>query len=118
MKHHLIVTSTNYFSAKLASVVHKGQSAKELEDGIKKMIRDDPEAGDLIPGTGGLRKIRYATQGKGKSGGYRIIYYFYNESVPIYLFTIYSKSAADNISAQEKKAFGKLARELKDIFKK
>ena len=48
-----------------------------------------PKAGVIIPGSGGVRKLRWVCKGKGKSGGARIIYLFYNESMPLFLLTIF-----------------------------
>lgn len=57
----------------------------------------DPNAGDLVRGSGGVRKVRWARQGTGKSGGVRIIYFTRTHRGEIWLITIYSKSARDNI---------------------
>ena len=59
---------------------------------ITGFIANNPEAGGVIPGTGGLRKLRWPGRSKGKRGGYRVIYYFFNRGVPIYLRAIYPKS--------------------------
>jgi mRNA-degrading endonuclease RelE of RelBE toxin-antitoxin system len=56
-----------------------------------------PEAGDVIPGSGGLRKVRWPGKGKGKRGGLRIIYYWRNQAGEIWLLTIYAKSEAADI---------------------
>jgi len=56
-----------------------------------------PETGDVIPGSGGLRKIRWKAKGRGKRGGTRIIYFFKNKDNQIWLLTIYAKNEADNI---------------------
>ena len=56
-----------------------------------------PEAGDIIPGSGGVRKIRWSGKGKGKRGGLRIIYYWRNKKNEIWLLTVYAKSEAENI---------------------
>ena len=58
---------------------------------------EHPESGDLIKGSGGIRKIRWAIQGKGKSGGVRIIYYWHCLRNHIYLLTLYGKSEQANI---------------------
>lgn len=58
-----------------------------------------PETGDLIPGGGGIRKIRWSAKGKGKSGGVRVIYYHYVKNAEITLMLIYSKNEMCNISA-------------------
>ena len=74
----------------------------------------NPESGDVIQGTGGIRKLRWATGGKGKSGGARIIYYYYNESIPLYLITIFKKGTKINISKAEANELQALARVLKN----
>jgi mRNA-degrading endonuclease RelE of RelBE toxin-antitoxin system len=57
-----------------------------------------PEKGDLIPGSGGLRKIRWAGKGRGKRGGIRVIYYYKSKEGHIWLLTIYAKNENENIS--------------------
>ena len=71
-----------------------------------------PEAGDLMEGTGGVRKVRWAREGKGKSGGVRVIYYYHNEGIPLYLLTLYGKSEKDNLSAGERNDLTKFVRLL------
>jgi len=56
-----------------------------------------PEKGDLIPGSGGLRKVRWVGNGRGKRGGVRIIYYYKNREIQVWLLTIYSKNEDENI---------------------
>jgi hypothetical protein len=58
----------------------------------------DPEAGSVIRGSGGVRKVRWAREGTGKSGGVRIVYLTRNDVGEIYLLTLYAKSESDNIS--------------------
>ncbi len=58
----------------------------------------NPEAGDVIPRSGGLRKIRWAGKGHGKRGGVRVIYYFKKKDDHIWLLTIYAKNEMENIS--------------------
>jgi mRNA-degrading endonuclease RelE of RelBE toxin-antitoxin system len=59
----------------------------------------DPEAGSVIPGSGGVRKLRWAASGRGKRGGYRIIYYVRRTSGVIWMLTIYPKNVAETIPA-------------------
>jgi hypothetical protein len=61
-----------------------------------------PKAGPIIKGTGGLRKVRIARPGKGKSGGTRVIYYYHNEGTPLLLLLIYAKATQDNLTAAQK----------------
>ena len=66
-------------------------------------IAGTPLIGALITGTGGARKIRWASEpNQGKSGGVRIIYYYHNQSIPIFLFTVYGKSKKANITQAER----------------
>lgn len=72
-------------------------------------IAANPTAGKVIIGTGGARKIRWQSdEHSGKRGGVRIIDYYHDESMPIYLFTIYKKNRRDTLSAIEKNALGKI----------
>lgn len=61
-------------------------------------IAQNPEAGAVIRGSGGVRKVRWAREGAGKSGGVRIIYLARNEAGEVYLLTLYAKSESENIS--------------------
>ncbi|AIK95656.1 type II toxin-antitoxin system RelE/ParE family toxin [Candidatus Odyssella acanthamoebae] len=56
-----------------------------------------PEKGDIIPSSGGLRKIRWSAKGKGKRGGVRVIYFYQNKQGQIWLLTIYAKNEDENI---------------------
>ncbi|MEY4593527.1 MAG: hypothetical protein RIR18_2422 [Pseudomonadota bacterium] len=62
-----------------------------------------PEAGDVIPGSGGLRKVRWGRAGSGKSGGVRVIYFAINEAGELVLLTMYAKSKTENLTAQQLK---------------
>lgn len=62
----------------------------------------DPEAGSIIVGTGGCRKVRWARQGTGKSSGIRAIYYYYNPAGRLYMLLVYPKSEKDSLTAAEK----------------
>lgn len=56
------------------------------------LVAGDPEAGDVMQGTGGVRKARLAGRGKGKSGGYRIVWYFGGGDIPVFLLTVSAKA--------------------------
>jgi len=71
-----------------------------------------PKAGVVMSGTGGIRKLRWARQGMGKSGGVRIIYYFHNERMPLYLLTVFGKGEKANLSKAERNELAKLVRIL------
>jgi hypothetical protein len=82
------------------------------QDAIVDLIAYEPACGDLIPGTGGLRKVRVGRGGSGKRGGARVIYYFYNANFPALLVAIYAKNEKADVSAQEKRKFAALVKEI------
>jgi hypothetical protein len=61
-----------------------------------------PKAGDLMEGTGGIRKLRWGRGAQGKSGGVRVIYYVHNEKMPLYLLTLFAKNERANISKTQR----------------
>jgi hypothetical protein len=73
--------------------------------GLQQSMLKNPEAGDVIEGTGGLRKLRHgdSRRGKGKRGGLRVIYYWWDGGRQFWLFTLYDKDEMQNLSAEEKK---------------
>ena len=73
----------------------------------------NPEAGDVIEGTGGIRKVRFALPGRGKSGGARVIYYYHSAAIPLYALLIYAKNAKTDLTPGDKKALRALVAELK-----
>jgi len=85
-----------------------------LDDVAYRQLQDEmmkpPEAGDVIAGTGGLRKLRYGdrNRGKGKRGGLRVIYYWWVAADQFWLFTLYDKDEAADLTASERKALGAL----------
>lgn len=74
-------------------------------------LATSPLAGDVIEGTGGLRKVRVAAKGKGKRGGARVIYYHVNSAAQIRLLLIYAKGRKDDLSPDEKRILRKLNEE-------
>ncbi len=83
--------------------------------GIQQLLMENPNAGHVIPGCGGLRKLRTsdAERGQGKRGGARLIYLHVPTAKRFYLLDIFGKDEKDDLSAGEKKQLRKLAGELK-----
>ena len=99
MKSILItVAEVNPFAATAA----RASLSEEERQQLTIYLARNPAVGDLIPGTGGLRKLRWAGKGKGKSGGYRVIYYYFNEAIPVYLLAIYAKNQQVDLTPQQK----------------
>lgn len=78
-------------------------------------LAEFPQAGDLMQGTGGVRKLRWARDGKGKSGGVRVIYYFHSEQIPLYLLTIFAKNERANLSMAERNELAHLVEKLIEV---
>lgn len=68
------------------------------------MIAADPQAGDLIQGTGGLRKVRIPLAGRGKRGGARVITFFHDADMPVFLITVYAKNVRGDLDPRQRKA--------------
>lgn len=86
-----------------------------MVSGGQQSILKNPDAGDVIEGTGGLRKLRHGDprRGKGKHGGLRVIYYWWDGGRQFWLFTLYDKDEMENLTADEKKVLkGMLKAEL------
>jgi hypothetical protein len=76
-------------------------------------IAGNPEAGAVIPETGGVRKVRWGRAGSGKRGGARVVYYYYDADRPLYLLLVYAKGRQENLEPDEKRAVRALAASIK-----
>jgi mRNA-degrading endonuclease RelE of RelBE toxin-antitoxin system len=94
------------------------QADKLFDEDEKRELIDflaaNPLAGDEIPGTGGVRKVRFAASGRGKRGGARVIYYYLDGTMPLYALLAYAKNAKDDMSPDEKRT---VAAALKAVWK-
>lgn len=80
--------------------------------GMQNELVENPERGDLIKGGGGIRKLRYAVQGRGKSGGVRSIYYWVKDRHQIYMLVVYPKSKKDDLTDKETATLREFVKEL------
>ena len=76
-------------------------------------LAGNPEAGDLIPETGGVRKVRWKRAGSGKRGGVRVIYFYHDRDRPLYLLLVYAKGRQEDLEPDEKRAVRELAAIIK-----
>lgn len=106
---HTVIETNAY----LAAAKDAGMSAAEQEAVID-MIAKDPEAGEIMPGCGGARKLRIAKPGKGKSGGYRVITYFAGKDVPVFLLTVFGKNEKASLNQRERNQLAGLTKTLRD----
>ena len=74
--------------------------------GLQQVLMKNPEAGEMIEGTGGLRKMRFsdARRGKGKRGGLRVIYYWWSAGMQFWLYTLYGKGEMADLTPKQRKA--------------
>lgn len=107
----VIVESTSYQKS-ISNIWDENEQTE-----FKNYIGTNPFAGYIIPGTGGLRKIRWQASGHGKRGGARVIYYIYDENNPLYLLFSYPKNVKANLSETEKKILSTVVNEIKTKLK-
>lgn len=83
---------------------------------LQQALIRNPEAGDVIPGTGGLRKMRFADarRGKGKRGGLRVVYYWWDAGMQFWLYTLYDKDEMADLTEQQRKALKVMIKEELD----
>ena len=106
------VAETPTFSRQ-ASRLFSEEERSELID----FLAENPLAGNRIPGTGGVRKLRFAASGRGKRGGVRVIYYFLDYAAPIYALLAYAKVAKTDLTHKEKQAVSALAAAIRNAWK-
>lgn len=85
---------------------------EEERTACSELIAYDPDCGEIMQGTGGVRKLRIALAGRGKRGGARVVYYFHNESIPVFLLDVFAKNEKANLTKVERNAMAKLTRML------
>lgn len=104
---HTVVETRAYLTA----AQDAGMTDAEKES-VVTLLAENPEAGDIMPGCGGARKLRIRKPGKGKSGGYRVITYFGDRNAPVFLLTVFGKNEKDNLTKSERNALAKLTKLL------
>jgi hypothetical protein len=100
----LVFFETPLFTRLLADYLND-----ESYQALQRMLLENPELGDVMPGTGGFRKVRWedSRRGKGKRGGLRVVYYYLTADHQIWFFTLYDKDEATDLTSSEKKALKK-----------
>lgn len=104
----MIFVETSIFTKLLNKYLNE-EEYRELQD----YLLEHPDAGVIIRNSGGIRKLRWAARGKGKSGGIRILYYWAPRPEHIYLLTLYSKGEQENIDATTLKRMVKLLESIR-----
>lgn len=104
----ITVAETQAFARSAAKIWSEDELAALVDH-----VAHNPESGDVIPGTGGVRKMRWGRSGSGKRGGARVIYFYYRPDCPLYLLLAYGKAQATDLTQDEKKAVGAFAATIK-----
>jgi hypothetical protein len=99
----------------LKRAAEAGMSEEERFD-LVSYIAENPEAGEVIQGTGGVRKVRFAKPGKGKSGSYRVITFFTGPNLPVFIITAYAKSTTANLTKAQRNDLATLTTTLVETY--
>jgi hypothetical protein len=98
-----------YTQAFLSQAKEEGMTEEEIL-AVETLLSANPSAGTLIVGSGGCRKVRIAGRGKGKSGGYRVVTFFAQRAMPVYLIAVLSKGSRENFTEGEVAAMAVFAK--------
>lgn len=98
------VAETPTFSRQADKLFNEDER-RELID----LLAESPLVGDEIPGTGGVRKLRFGAMGRGKRGGTRVIYFYGGEDIPVYALLAFAKSAKTDLTSAERRTVAALA---------
>jgi len=104
----LTFIESRHFTERLRELVND-----ETYRAFQNELQSNPEKGDLIQGTGGVRKVRMPLPGRGKSGGARVIYLYLESHAVLYLLTLYTKKEQADLSSEQKKAIAAVVEEIK-----
>ncbi|MGS1008685.1 type II toxin-antitoxin system RelE/ParE family toxin [Achromobacter anxifer] len=103
----MVFIETSVFTRQITSLL-PDDGYRELQQ----VLLSDPACGNVIPGGGGIRKVRFARPGTGKSGGLRVIYYWLTDDDRILMLLAYPKSVRDNLSPAELAELRALVKDL------
>ncbi|OUI86179.1 translation repressor RelE/RelB/StbE [Acetobacter sp. DmW_043] len=102
------VIETPIFTKRADALLSREERAELI-----RLLAENPRQGDIIPGTGGVRKLRFAGSGRGKRGGVRVIWYVASDRFPVYALLIYGKNEQDDLTPDQKKAMTSMAERIK-----
>jgi mRNA-degrading endonuclease RelE of RelBE toxin-antitoxin system len=92
----MVVVETPRFVREAAAALSEQERLEMIA-----FVAANPRAGDLMPNTGGGRKLRWRASGRGKRGGVRVIYYFHDESLPLFLLNVFKKNVRSDLTKEE-----------------
>jgi hypothetical protein len=109
---HVVVETAPFIAAAKASGLSGGDVSRIVD-----YLARRPDAGDVIQGTGGARKIRFAGRGKGKSGGCRVITFYSGVDLPVFLLTVFGKGERADLTKSERNALAQLTKALVNSYR-
>ena len=101
----MVIFETSAFTKAISGLLDDDDYAA-----LQEALAENPNVGDLIPGSGGLRKVRWAASGRGKRGGMRIIYYWISAKDQIFMLLAYPKSRQDDLTPEQKRVLARLVK--------
>ena len=107
----LTVVETNAYLAKAARILSAGERSEIVDT-----LASDPQCGDVVPGGGGIRKVRFGAKGKGKRGGVRVIYYYHSRRMPLFLLTVFGKNEKSDLSQGEIRQLAKAVKQIPSTY--
>jgi hypothetical protein len=105
------VVETAAYLSKASRLLSAGERAEIVD-----VLARNPQAGDLMRGTGGLRKVRIGLEWRGKRGGGRVIYWYHSESFPVVLLWLFAKNEASDLTAEQRKQLARQTDSLIEDF--
>jgi hypothetical protein len=107
------VVETSEFLAVARKLMREDERAALVD-----YLAGNPLSGDLIAGTGGVRKLRWALEGRGKRGGARVIYFFHSEKLPLFIFTMYAKNVQSDLSDADRNELRLITKSIAESYGK
>ena len=105
----MVIIETRFFTRRIKELMNDDEYRV-----LQESLVNRPSMGDIVQGTGGLRKIRWKQEGRGKSGGVRVIYYWMTKDEQLYMLYVYAKSTQEDLTAEQKKALKSIVERWSD----
>ena len=91
---------------------------EEEREAVIGYLASHPTTGALVPGAGGIRKLRWGLEGRGKRGGARVIYFFASSDVPLFALTMFAKNERADLTQDDRNAFRRLTKALVETYRR
>lgn len=108
----ITVVETRAFELKAKKLLSSHERSELIS-----LLAQKPMCGEILVGTGGIRKVRIGIEGRGKSGGARVVYYYHDSTFPLFLLTVFAKNEKDNLTKAERNDLAKFVKILIDSYR-